>query len=293
MGGSIFISYASADRDYVDRIISFLEAHHFRCWVSFRDVAVGENYQEAITRALRSAEALMVIFSSNANQSIEIQKELSLASRYKLRVVPLRMENVEPSDALTYELATHQWIDIFRSWEAGCDRLLSELAAIVPAQGPDPQRGWFRGPDPPGVPSPALLQAMATQPAEQVTSSAPNFIAPRQLSTAREADQSGESATRAAAGSAPVIPSLAVITGSLNSPLQVEPLLPPNGGGFIGLATFTAVVLVFALLLVNSLGKGEPSLLELFFWGILLLGCARLVRAILRVLTGDIGAKRA
>jgi hypothetical protein len=293
MGASIFISYASADRDYVDRIISFLEAHHLRCWVSFRDVAVGENYQEAITRALRSSEALMVIFSRHANESVEIQKELSLASRYKLRVVPLRMENVEPSDALTYELATHQWIDMFRSWEAGCDRLLSELAAIVPAQGPSERRRRFRGPDLPGVPSPALRQAMAARPAEHAPSSVPNFIPPRQPPTAREADQSGESATRAAPASAPAIPGLAVAAGPLGSQVQAEPLLPRHDGGFIGLATFAAVALVFALLLANSLGKGGPSLLELFFWGILLLGCARLVRAILRVVTGDIGATRA
>src|SRR5579862_1490234 len=231
MSASIFISYASADRNHVDRIVSFLEAHHLRCWVAFRDVPVGENYQEAITRALRSAEAVMVIFSRNANQSIEIQKELSLASRYKLRLVPLRMENVEPSDALTYELATHQWIDMFRSWEAGCERLLSELAAIVPAQGPGGQRSRIQTPDPPGAPSPALMQAMAKRPGVHATPSAPNFIPPRRASLtqptpARGASQSGEIAQRAVAIPEPVIADSAVAAAPLGSRLPPQPLSP-------------------------------------------------------------------
>src|SRR5690348_1000790 len=81
MSGGIFVSFASADQRYAERIISVLERHDFPCWVSYRDVGVGENYQESITRALRSAEALMVIISRSANLSTEIPKELSLASR--------------------------------------------------------------------------------------------------------------------------------------------------------------------------------------------------------------------
>jgi hypothetical protein len=129
---SIFVSHASADRGHAEKLISFLEAQHFECWVSFRDIPAGENYQAAITRTLRGATVLLMIFTNNANVSAEIQKELSLASRYRLKVIPLRMELVEPGDALAYELATHQWIDAFGSWSIACDRLLSQLAAIVP-----------------------------------------------------------------------------------------------------------------------------------------------------------------
>src|SRR5947209_12347941 len=121
MTAGIFVSYASQDRSQVERLITFLEAHHLRCWVSYRDVGVGENYQEAITRAVRAAKVLMVVFTGNANTSSEILKELSLASRYKVLVIPLRMEPVEPGDALAYELATHQWVDMFRNWSAGCE----------------------------------------------------------------------------------------------------------------------------------------------------------------------------
>ncbi len=75
MNAPIFISYASPDRSYAERIITFLEAHHLQCWVSYRDVGIGENYQELITRALRAAKVVIVIFTAQANSSLEIQKE--------------------------------------------------------------------------------------------------------------------------------------------------------------------------------------------------------------------------
>jgi len=43
-----------------------------------------------------------------------VKKEIALAGRYNLVVVPVRVEDVVPSDAMTYELAVRQWIDMFR-----------------------------------------------------------------------------------------------------------------------------------------------------------------------------------
>ncbi|HLY45831.1 MAG TPA: EAL domain-containing protein [Stellaceae bacterium] len=143
MKASIFISYASQDRFHAEKIIAFIEAQRFRCWAAFRDVHVGANYQESITHTIRNAKIMIAVFTDNSNSSSEMPKELSLASRYNLKVIPLRMEDAEPGDALAYELATHQWVDMFQNWEAGCERVLSQLKAFVPT----PLRG--RTPPPP------------------------------------------------------------------------------------------------------------------------------------------------
>ena len=55
MQDKIFISFASADRKVAARICADLETRGFRCWISYRDVGGGENYQEAIARAIRAA----------------------------------------------------------------------------------------------------------------------------------------------------------------------------------------------------------------------------------------------
>jgi len=126
----VFISYATADRKKALSVCKAIESRGTECWISSRDVAPGENYQEAIVHAIRGAQALLLIFSEAANTSDEIKKELSLASRYHVPVFALRIANVEPSDAFLYELSTRQWLDAFDGWDRSIDLLVDRLGQI-------------------------------------------------------------------------------------------------------------------------------------------------------------------
>jgi hypothetical protein len=129
----IFISYSSKDQQIAETIYQALEARGLDCWIASRDVHPGENFQEAIVRALRSAKAMLLVFTSNANNSDEIKKELVLAGRNSVTVVPVRVEDVVPNDAFTYEFATRQWIDLFTDWERHIELLASRLGQILQA----------------------------------------------------------------------------------------------------------------------------------------------------------------
>ncbi|MGN6154930.1 MAG: TIR domain-containing protein [Sphingomicrobium sp.] len=128
--GPVFISYATADRKQALSVCKAIERRGTPCWISARDVNPGENYQEAIVRSLRNARAVVLIFSGAANNSDEIKKELSLASRYRVPVMALRIEDVEPSDAFAYELSTRQWIDAFEGWDRSIDSLVASIGRI-------------------------------------------------------------------------------------------------------------------------------------------------------------------
>jgi hypothetical protein len=95
-----------------------------------RDVGAGENFQEAIVQAILSAKVMILVFSTHANNSSEIKKELVLAGQHGLIVIPVRVEDVVPGGAFAYELATRQWIDMFDDWEQAIDRLASRLAGV-------------------------------------------------------------------------------------------------------------------------------------------------------------------
>jgi hypothetical protein len=118
----IFISYSSKDQKIAETICRALEA---------RDVGPGENFQEAIVKALRGARLMLLVFTSNANNSNEIKKEVVLAGRHHVTVVPVRVEDVVPNDALAYEFATRQWIDLFTDWEREIERLVSQIGSIL------------------------------------------------------------------------------------------------------------------------------------------------------------------
>jgi tetratricopeptide (TPR) repeat protein len=126
----VFISYATADRKEALAVCKALERRGTKCWIATRDVQPGENYQEAIVRAIRQARALVLVFSEAANNSDEIKKELSLVSRYHVPLMALRIEDVEPSDAFAYELSTRQWIDAFESWDKSLDSLARRIGEI-------------------------------------------------------------------------------------------------------------------------------------------------------------------
>jgi hypothetical protein len=131
MSADIFISFASQDAKVARTICTALENRGFSCWISARNIQAGENFQSAIVRAIRSAKVLLLVFTANSNHSEEMTKELALASQQKLMVVPLRVENVDPSDAFAYEFATRQWIDLFSDWEQAMNNLCTRLTAAL------------------------------------------------------------------------------------------------------------------------------------------------------------------
>src|ERR1700682_4066049 len=123
MSAKVFISYSSQDQKVARTICSALEKRGLACWIASRDVRPGENFMEAIVKEIRAAKVMVLVFSSNANNSDEIKREVVLAGQYKLTVMPVRVEDVAPNDALAYQFATRQWIDLFEDWEQQIEHL--------------------------------------------------------------------------------------------------------------------------------------------------------------------------
>jgi len=74
---------------------------------------------------------MLLVFTSNANNSEEIKKELVLAGRHHVTVVPVRVEDVVPNDAFSYEFATRQWVDLFKDWEREIEQLVAQLGHLL------------------------------------------------------------------------------------------------------------------------------------------------------------------
>jgi hypothetical protein len=172
----IFISYATSDRKEALAVCEAIERRGPRCWIACRDVQPGENYQEAIVRAIRNARALVLVFSDHANNSDEIKKELSLVSRYRVPLMALRIEDVEPSDAFAYELATRQWIDLFEDWDKSLDALVRRVDDIS-----SPEDGEQAAPPAAAASEPRAATARAVPPP---ASTAPPPARPARFGTA-------------------------------------------------------------------------------------------------------------
>jgi hypothetical protein len=189
----VFISHSSKDRKIARKICSALENRGVTCWLADRDVGPGENFQEAIVRAIRAAKVMVLVFTENANHSTEIKKELALASRHGLIVIPARAENAVPSEAFDYEFATRQWINLFENWKEEMERLVARVSrdSLATAVPPLPASPTGSSPSPSGSSTPA---ASLFRPVETIaSSSAPLQMRPQSDSPSFDASATNRS----------------------------------------------------------------------------------------------------
>lgn len=107
----VFISHSSSDEAQANLVCRTLEQHKIRCWIAPRDIPAGEPWDDHIVRGLENSCAVVLIFSSRANESLPVKKELHLADEMKKMVIPLRIENVQPGGELKFILTCVHWLD--------------------------------------------------------------------------------------------------------------------------------------------------------------------------------------
>jgi hypothetical protein len=111
MAHDVFISYASEDAPIAQAICGRLEGKGIRCWIAPRDIRPGADWQAEIVAAIRSARAVVLVFSAHANASLEVPREISIASKQGLSIITFRIEDVAPVGSLDYALNTVHWLD--------------------------------------------------------------------------------------------------------------------------------------------------------------------------------------
>ena len=111
MAHDVFISYSSKDKLIADAICVNLEAAGVRCWIAPRDIAPGEDWPMAVTRAISWSRVMVLVFSASSNSSEDVSRELFLAANNKSIIIPFKIENVEPVPGKQYYLARTHWLD--------------------------------------------------------------------------------------------------------------------------------------------------------------------------------------
>ncbi len=112
MNQKAFISYAAADGELAESVCAQLEAAGIGCWIAPRDISPGRVYAEAIVDGIASTSALVLLLSAPANESAHVHREVELAVSQHHPVVPIRVVEVEPANALQYLVSSTQWLDV-------------------------------------------------------------------------------------------------------------------------------------------------------------------------------------
>lgn len=125
---TIFISHHSSKIQIAEHLAQYLERKGFTCWVAPRDIPAGSQWDVAITQAIEGASALILLFCGQADQSVHVKREISIAENSSVTVYPIRLENIAP-DRLGYFLQTSQWIDWIDQRDETLEQLIYALRA--------------------------------------------------------------------------------------------------------------------------------------------------------------------
>ena len=140
MTHDVFISYSSKDKTIADAVCAKLEERDVRCWIAPRDVVPGAHYAQSIIDAIDASRAMVLIFSSDSNESKHVMREAEQAVHNGIPIVSFRIENIEPSGDLRYSLAGLHWLDaITPPLENHIYKLADAINVLTAVSMPEPE----------------------------------------------------------------------------------------------------------------------------------------------------------
>jgi TIR domain len=127
-----FISHSTRDKTAAHAACAVLEREGIRCWVAPCDIRPGGEYGAAIIEAIERCRVMVLIFSSSANASQQIHREIERAVSKSIPIVPVRIEEVTPTKSMEYFLGGIHWLDALTSpIEQHLTRLADTVNAIL------------------------------------------------------------------------------------------------------------------------------------------------------------------
>ena len=135
MTHDVFISYSSKDKTVADAVCANLESQKIRCWIAPRDVSPGESWAANIIEAISNSRVFVLVFSDGSNKSNQVIREVGEAVDNGIPIIPLRIENVEPSQEMRYYIKSIHWLDAMTPpLEAHLQRLTNSVRALLSAE---------------------------------------------------------------------------------------------------------------------------------------------------------------
>lgn len=110
---NILISCTASDLHTADNIRHFLEQNGFSCRVQGGNKSSYDSTGDDPAEVFGWADAFVLIVSEAANLSGGIRRDIDEAVNCGLSVLPIRVEDIEPSRSLRYYLGPYQWIEAF------------------------------------------------------------------------------------------------------------------------------------------------------------------------------------
>lgn len=122
----VFLSHASPDRAFADRLAATLRRHHVPVWYSRTNIAGAQQWHDEIGDALSRCDAFVVVLSPAAVSSQWVKHELVYALNHRQfagRITPALLRPCR-HERLSWTLGNLQFVQFDRGFENGCRDLM-------------------------------------------------------------------------------------------------------------------------------------------------------------------------
>lgn len=132
----VFISFAGDDKTGDLRaammVLNFLESRGIKCWIYKRDEPDGAKFEIEITEAIKASKVLVLIYTKKANESPIVEKEIKIASKLGIPIIPFRLEAIPYNTVLYFHLQSYNWLDAtVPPIEFHMQKLAEDIAQVI------------------------------------------------------------------------------------------------------------------------------------------------------------------
>ncbi|MGO8738806.1 toll/interleukin-1 receptor domain-containing protein [Rhodoblastus sp.] len=113
MARDVFISYEKGDLATAEAIARKLEKSGVSVWYAPRDLLPGENWVDALPRALGGCRLVVLIYSPRSDGSEFVVREVNYATTFKKPIIPFCLSPINKSSGLGFIVSTSQWLDAY------------------------------------------------------------------------------------------------------------------------------------------------------------------------------------
>lgn len=108
----LFLSYCRQDLAVAEEFIRVATDRGLAVWYDGL-IEGGQDWRSSIVDALTRSSVLLILFSEASNRSTQLIKEIAIADRANKLVIPVLIQNTEPTGAYLYEMASRNWISLY------------------------------------------------------------------------------------------------------------------------------------------------------------------------------------
>lgn len=112
MGYDVMVSYAREDRELASILCNQLVAEGVQARIAPRARIMNERYIAEVSEMIKSVKIAVVLISAYSTSSGQVTRELELAVKNQLEILPVRLDDTKPSGSLGYYLSGKRWYNM-------------------------------------------------------------------------------------------------------------------------------------------------------------------------------------